>query len=82
MNINWTRVVRGTHPMTGAPLLGAVQKAQRGALLLEEVEHLPVRLQARLVNEIRDADSIKGLGQVRADVRLICTPAPISRRPC
>jgi two-component system response regulator GlrR len=51
---------------------GAVQKAQQGTLLLEQVEHLPLRLQARLVNEIRDADSIKGIGQVRADVRLIC----------
>ena len=63
----------GTHPTTGAPVLGAVQKAQQGALLLEDLEYLPVRLQARLVNEIRDADSIKGIGQVRADVRLICT---------
>jgi two-component system response regulator GlrR len=63
----------GEDPLTGQAVSGAVQKAQHGTLLLLDVEHLPVRLQARLVNEIEDPDSIKGLGQVRADVRLICT---------
>jgi two-component system response regulator GlrR len=63
----------GEDPNTGTLVEGAVKKAQQGTLLLEEAEHLPLRLQARLVNEIRDADSIKGIGQVRADVRLICT---------
>jgi two-component system response regulator GlrR len=53
--------------------LGAVQKAQQGTLFIEHIDQLPARLQARLVNEVRDADSIKGIGQVRADVRLICT---------
>jgi two-component system response regulator GlrR len=62
----------GEDPITGKVVSGAVQKAQQGTLLLLDVEHLSVRLQARLVNEIKDADSIKGIGQLRADVRLIC----------
>jgi two-component system response regulator GlrR len=65
----------GEDPNTGRTVVGAVQQAQHGTLLLEEAEHLPVRLQARLVNEIQDADSIKRIGQVRADVRLICASA-------
>jgi two-component system response regulator GlrR len=62
----------GADPATGDTVAGAVQNAQHGTLLLLDAEQLPLRLQARLVNEIRDADSIKGIGQVRADVRLIC----------
>jgi two-component system response regulator GlrR len=53
--------------------IGAVREAQLGTLLLKEIDQLPARLQARLVNEVQDADSIKGIGQTRADVRLICT---------
>jgi two-component system response regulator GlrR len=62
----------GNDPATNTPAPGAVRQAQHGTLLLEDVEHLPVRLQARLVHEIRDTDSIKGHSQERADVRLIC----------
>ena len=62
----------GNDPTTGEPVLGAVQKAQQGTLLLKDVEQLPVRLQARLVHEVKDTDSMKGIGQARADVRLIC----------
>jgi two-component system response regulator GlrR len=62
----------GEDPSTGETCTGAVPQAQHGTLLLMDVEHLPVRLQARLVNEIKDTDSMKGIGQVRADVRLIC----------
>jgi two-component system, NtrC family, response regulator GlrR len=54
---------------------GALQQTNGGTLFLEEVGELPVRLQARLVNEVRlhahettQADNAK-----RLDVRLICT---------
>jgi len=63
----------GYDPEAAQPALGAVQKAQQGTLFIEHIDQLPARLQARLVNEVRDSDSIKGIGQVRADVRLICT---------
>jgi two-component system response regulator GlrR len=60
-------------PDSAQPAPGAVQDAQLGTLLMKEIDKLPARLQARLVNEIQDTDSIKGIGQVRADVRLMCT---------
>jgi len=63
----------GNDPAAAPPELGAVRKAQQGTLFIEHIDQLPARLQARLVNEIQDPDSIKGIGQVRADVRLICT---------
>jgi two-component system response regulator GlrR len=63
----------GTDPQSGESIIGAVQKAQHGTLLLDHLDDLPLRLQARLVFEVKDADSLKGVGQERADVRLICT---------
>ena len=63
----------GTDPDTGEPRVGAVQQAQHGTLLVDLLDEMPVRLQARLIFEVKDADSMKGVGQERADVRLICT---------
>jgi two-component system, NtrC family, response regulator GlrR len=63
----------GNDRESGEAVTGAIQKAQYGTLYLDHVEQLPTRLQARLVHEVRDTDSLKGVGQVRADVRLICT---------
>jgi two-component system response regulator GlrR len=63
----------GTDPESGDIVSGAVRKAQHGTLYLDHVQRLPTRLQARLVREVKDADSIKNIGQERADVRLICT---------
>jgi len=63
----------GIDPTSAQSTQGAVQQAQLGTLLIKDIDQLPPRLQARLVNEVQDPDSIKGLGQVRADVRLICT---------
>jgi two-component system response regulator GlrR len=62
----------GTDPVSGEAIPGAVQQAQHGTLFLKDVQRLPVRLQARLVQAVKDPDSNQGLGQVRADVRLIC----------
>ena len=63
----------GNDPESNSAVTGAIQKAQHGTLYLDHVERLPTRLQARLVREVKDTDSIKNLGQERADVRLICT---------
>ena len=67
------RLFGGTDPQTGEETVGAIQKAQHGTLLLDHIDALPIRLQARLVDEVRGADSLRGVAQGRADVRLICT---------
>jgi two-component system response regulator GlrR len=63
----------GVDPESGESIVGAIQKAQHGTLLLDHLDELPLRLQARLVIEVKDADSLKGLEREKADVRLICT---------
>ena len=63
----------GNEPETGKAITGAVERAHHGTLFLDHVSQLPTRLQARLVREVKDSDSIKNIGQERADVRLICT---------
>ena len=57
------------------PSSGALQHTSGGTLFLEDIGELPVRLQARLVNEVRlhahettQADNAR-----RVDARLICT---------
>ena len=63
----------GIDPESGDVVTGAIQRAQHGTLYLDHVAQLSTRLQARLVREVKDSDSIKNIGQERADVRLICT---------
>jgi two-component system response regulator GlrR len=59
----------------GVDASGAIKKADDGTLLLEEMGALPLRLQARLVSEVRldPADVRVSDGPARSHVRLICT---------
>jgi two-component system response regulator GlrR len=53
---------------------GALQQAESGTLLLEEVGDMPLRVQARLVNEVRLESPIDTAGHTkRSNLRLICT---------
>jgi two-component system response regulator GlrR len=53
---------------------GALEKAEGGSLLLEEVGAMPLRVQARLVNEVRLESLVNTAGHAkRSNVRLICT---------
>jgi two-component system, NtrC family, response regulator GlrR len=52
---------------------GAFQSADGGTLLLHEIGHLPIRLQVKLINALRDDHESTGKNRVRTDVRLICT---------
>jgi two-component system response regulator GlrR len=53
--------------------LGAFQSAHGGTLLLHEIGSLPMALQVRLVDALRDDHESTGKNRARADVRLICT---------
>jgi two-component system response regulator GlrR len=63
----------GTHLKSRETIVGAIQKAQHGTLFIEHIAEMPLRLQARLVTEVRNSDSPMGVLEDRADVRLICT---------
>jgi len=52
---------------------GAFQSANGGTLLLNEIGDLPMRLQVRLIDSLRDNHESTGKNRVRTDVRLICT---------
>jgi two-component system, NtrC family, response regulator GlrR len=53
--------------------LGAFQSAHGGTLLLHEIGDLPMELQVKLINALRDDHESTGMNRARADVRLICT---------
>jgi two-component system, NtrC family, response regulator GlrR len=53
--------------------LGAFHAAHGGTLLLHEIGDLPLDLQAKLVNALREEHESTGKNRARADVRLICT---------
>jgi two-component system response regulator GlrR len=56
-----------------APDLGAFQSAHGGTLLLNEIGSLPMGLQTKLINALRDDHESTGRNRARTDVRLICT---------
>jgi two-component system response regulator GlrR len=56
-----------------APVLGAFQSANGGTLLLHEIGSLPMELQIKLIDALRDDHESTGKNRARADVRLICT---------
>jgi two-component system, NtrC family, response regulator GlrR len=56
-----------------APDLGAFQSAHGGTLLLHEIGSLPMGLQIKLINALRDDHESTGKNRARTDVRLICT---------
>jgi two-component system, NtrC family, response regulator GlrR len=56
-----------------APDLGAFESAHGGTLLLHEIGGLPMGLQTKLINALRDDHESTGKNRRRTDVRLICT---------
>ncbi|HWX33387.1 MAG TPA: sigma 54-interacting transcriptional regulator [Steroidobacteraceae bacterium] len=52
---------------------GAFQLAQGGTLLLHEIGDLPMGLQLKLIDALRDDHESTGRNRARTDVRLICT---------
>jgi two-component system, NtrC family, response regulator GlrR len=52
---------------------GAFQSAHEGTLLLNEIGDLPMELQTKLINALRDDHESTGKNRARTDVRLICT---------
>jgi two-component system response regulator GlrR len=52
---------------------GAFQAAHGGTLLLHEIGELPMGLQVRLINALRDDHESTGKNRTRTDVRLMCT---------
>ncbi len=61
---------------------GAIQRAQGGTLLLDEIGDLPIRLQIALSNALRRAiPSGKSPRDAGAGVRLICTTSRDLRQP-
>ena len=55
--------------------LGKVQAADKGTLLLDEINELPLELQAKLLRVIqeREIDKLGGLKSIPVDFRLICS---------
>src|ERR1700732_766410 len=51
--------------------LGAFQSAQGGTLLLQEIGSLPMGLQTKLINALRDDHESTGRNRARSNVRLI-----------
>jgi two-component system response regulator GlrR len=58
-----------------SPNAGALQAAEGGTLLLAEIANLPLRLQIKLAEALREDHELSGSlrESARADVRLICT---------
>jgi two-component system response regulator GlrR len=52
---------------------GAFQSAHGGSLMLHEIGNLPMRLQVRLIDALRDDHESTGKNRARTDARLICT---------
>jgi DNA-binding NtrC family response regulator len=55
---------------TAAAVTGAISRAQRGTLFLDNIECLPVRAQARFL-KLFEVDELLSDGQLRTDVRVI-----------
>jgi two-component system response regulator GlrR len=53
--------------------LGAFQLAHGGTLLLHDIGSLPMGLQLKLIDALRDDHESTGKNRARTDVRLICT---------
>jgi two-component system response regulator GlrR len=53
--------------------LGAFRLAHGGTLLLHEIGNLPMGLQIKLIDALRDDHESTGKNRARTDVRLICT---------
>jgi two-component system response regulator GlrR len=53
--------------------LGAFRAAHGGTLLLHEIGNLPMGVQIKLINALRDDHESTGQNRARTDVRLICT---------
>jgi two-component system, NtrC family, response regulator GlrR len=63
----------GASDSAATSVLGAFQLAHGGTLLLHEIGDLPMGLQVKLVDALRDDHESTGKNRVRSDVRLICT---------
>jgi len=63
----------GTVGEAGASDSGAFQSADGGTLLLHEIGDLPMELQIKLINALRNDHESTGKNRARTDVRLICT---------
>ena len=57
----------------GGPDSGGFQSADGGTLLLHEIGDLPMALQNKLIDALRDDHESTGENRARTDVRLICT---------
>jgi two-component system response regulator HydG len=77
-------------PFTGAPvrLEGAVERAQGGTLLLDEIDELPASLHARVLRLLQrqEYERVGHRGVLRANVRVLATSrrdpsAPMNGRP-
>jgi two-component system response regulator GlrR len=64
---------KGGFDGAGSPDAGAFELADGGTLLLHEIGDLPMGLQVKLIDALRDHHESTGKGCARADVRLICT---------
>jgi two-component system, NtrC family, response regulator GlrR len=58
---------------TTALNMGAFRSAHGGTLFLHEIGNLPMELQVKLINALREDHESTGKNRWRADVRLICT---------
>jgi two-component system response regulator GlrR len=54
------------------PDSGAFRRARGGTLLLHEIGDLPMKLQVKLIDALRDDHESTGEYRARADVRLVC----------
>jgi two-component system response regulator GlrR len=64
---------KGGFDGAGGPDSGAFQSAGGGTLLLHEIGNLPMGLQVKLIDALRDDHESAGANRTRTDVRLICT---------
>jgi two-component system response regulator GlrR len=63
----------GVSGAAATSVLGAFQLADGGTLMLQEIGDLPMGLQVKLIDALRDDHESTGKHRARADVRLICT---------
>jgi two-component system response regulator GlrR len=61
--------------------LGAFQLAHGGTLLLHDIGSLPMGLQLKLIDALRDDHESTGKNRARTDVRLICTTSYDLKQP-
>ena len=63
----------GSADGAGGPDSGAFQRADGGTLLLHEIGDLPMGLQVKLIDALRDDRESTGKNRARSDIRLVCT---------